>query len=425
MRAARRWPLRWSFRIGSWTGLRTAPTCSSRRGSRRAWDSASGRLPLRQSSSKRRCSSRASWSTFTRAPLATALDPRASGASSRSSSSLTRRCSWAALPRARPPWPCPRSSGGRSFRGWPGSTATVEQPSTLDLSVRRHDRDVAVLTLRRSVLDHQAAILHDEDAGARQRLRRAVVADPALQPHGARMLGEQIGKVLPHVRRAAEDIDDVDLAGNVGDLAVHLLSEDFLDLGEVNRDRDDGEAHPLERRRHVERRLTGLGLGLDAEHGHAAGRAQQLGDAILLILDQVPAPLVHGGMVIQTACRMSSAPRAAPRCPAKGGCRKRPCACCRTTSIPRWPRSPRSWSSTAAAARRRGTGPRSSASAPRCARWATRRRSSCRAESRWECCARIRTRLACSSPTRTWCPSGPPGRSSASWSAPASRCTGR
>jgi len=127
-------------------------------------------------------------------------------------------------------------------------------------------------------------------------------------------------------------------AGHFAQLAVHLLAQDFLHGWEVDRHRDDRKAHLLQRRRDVEGRLAALGLRLDAEHRHPARAPKQLGDATLVVLDQVPAPLVHAVMVIPAVrrceCPLPSAQREGRPCPARAGCRKPRFACCRTTWIP-------------------------------------------------------------------------------------------
>jgi hypothetical protein len=95
------------------------------------------------------------------------------------------------------------------------------------------------------------------------------------------------------VGRAAEDVHDVDGARHVGELPVDLPPEDLLRLGVVHRHRHHLHARVHEVPRHVERGLVGLRLGLDAEHRHAPRRAQELGDAAVVV-EQVVAPVGHG-----------------------------------------------------------------------------------------------------------------------------------
>src|SRR2546425_1150653 len=62
-----------------------------------------------------------------------------------------------------------------------------------------------------SVLGHHAAVLHDADAGARERLRRVVVADAELEPHdrGLPRQPHDLRRVRLQELRAAEHLDDV------------------------------------------------------------------------------------------------------------------------------------------------------------------------------------------------------------------------
>ena len=69
-------------------------------------------------------------------------------------------------------------------------------------------------------LDHQAAILDDVDARAREAFGRVVVRDAGLHPNDFRMLGENIVHVLRDAVAAPKDVDDVDIAGNVSDSPI-------------------------------------------------------------------------------------------------------------------------------------------------------------------------------------------------------------
>ena len=67
---------------------------------------------------------------------------------------------------------------------------------------------------RRRVLDLEAAVGDDLDASPGERLLKRRVRDARLQPHrlDARRRRQQIVEVLRQVLRAAEDVDDVELA---------------------------------------------------------------------------------------------------------------------------------------------------------------------------------------------------------------------
>ena len=65
-------------------------------------------------------------------------------------------------------------------------------------------------------LHQQAAVLDDVDAGAREPLRRRVVADAELEPDRRRLLGDDVVDVRVDVPRAAEDVDHVHVARHVG-----------------------------------------------------------------------------------------------------------------------------------------------------------------------------------------------------------------
>ena len=136
-------------------------------------------------------------------------------------------------------------------------------------------------------VDHETALLDDEDAGFGEALGALVVADARLQPDGARALGEDVVDVRGHVAGAAEDVDDVDVAGHVGDATVDARAEDLGGVGIVDGHGDDLDAACVQRGRHVVRGLAGLLGGLDAEHRHAPRRATELGYAGFVVADDV------------------------------------------------------------------------------------------------------------------------------------------
>src|ERR1051325_2943706 len=104
------------------------------------------------------------------------------------------------------------------------------------------------------MLDHQAAVLHDFDARARQFLGGGVVADARLKPYGFRLFGEDILDVRVDVVAAAENIDENEAAGNIDEPAVDGTAEDFFNVGEINRHGNHVETGRGEILRHVESR---------------------------------------------------------------------------------------------------------------------------------------------------------------------------
>jgi len=92
---------------------------------------------------------------------------------------------------------------------------------------------------------------------------------------------------------AAEHVDDVDLAGHVGEAPVHLLPEDLGGVRVVDGHGNDLEPHLQKRLRHIVRRLPSRGVRLDAEHGNAPRRSEQPEQLLFVVLDQVPAPVFH------------------------------------------------------------------------------------------------------------------------------------
>jgi hypothetical protein len=126
------------------------------------------------------------------------------------------------------------------------------------------------------VIDHQAAVLDDLDARFGELLRDLVVLDAELEPDRFRFLRKDFVEMLRNVFRAPEDVDHVDITGDVGELPVYGLAEDLFDIGEIHRHRDDVEAGGLEIFRDVKRGLTALRFGLDAQNGNRAGLREKL-----------------------------------------------------------------------------------------------------------------------------------------------------
>src|SRR5216684_1216550 len=81
-----------------------------------------------------------------------------------------------------------------------------------------------------AVLGHHAAVLHDANARARQRLRRAVVADAQLEPddRGLPRQPDDLGRVTRQELRATEDLDDVRGLAQIGERGGDRLAEDAL-----------------------------------------------------------------------------------------------------------------------------------------------------------------------------------------------------
>ncbi len=87
------------------------------------------------------------------------------------------------------------------------------------------------------------------------------------------------------VARAAEDVDEINVAGYVGDLPIHVLPENLRDVRVVDRHRHNFVARLLRVLGNVEGRLSRLGR-LDAEHGDATGLRQDTPNA-RGVLDQM------------------------------------------------------------------------------------------------------------------------------------------
>jgi hypothetical protein len=76
-----------------------------------------------------------------------------------------------------------------------------------------------------------------------------------LKPHRPWALGEDVVDVRRDVARAAKDVDEIDVARNVGETAVHPLAEDLGHVGVVHGDRHDLVARPVRVLGNVERGL--------------------------------------------------------------------------------------------------------------------------------------------------------------------------
>src|SRR6267378_3846321 len=123
---------------------------------------------------------------------------------------------------------------------WPPIPHRSGRPGEAEaaLYLRTSDRANAHFSLRRTltsggaeqaaVLGHHAAVLHDTNACARQRLRRAVVAHAQLEPddRGLPRQPDDLGRVTRQELRATEDLDDVRGLAQIGERGGDRLAED-------------------------------------------------------------------------------------------------------------------------------------------------------------------------------------------------------
>src|SRR5512141_2692549 len=116
-----------------------------------------------------------------------------------------------------------------------GSLARRATPSGSMSSVTRTRNGMGWSAAVIAELDEETAVLHDVDPRRRQAGGEGVVANAELQPDGARTLGEDVVEVRGQILRTAEHVHHVDVTGNRGEAAVHLLSENLRDLGIVYR----------------------------------------------------------------------------------------------------------------------------------------------------------------------------------------------
>jgi hypothetical protein len=128
------------------------------------------------------------------------------------------------------------------------------------------------------MLHEETPILHDVDALGRQPVGDGIVAYTELQPHGVRVLGQDVIQMPRHVIGAPEHVDQIDVARDVRQAAVDRLAEDGRDLGVVDGHGDDVESRTGEIRGHGERGLVPLRLGLDPEHGDTLRAGQKVVD---------------------------------------------------------------------------------------------------------------------------------------------------
>src|SRR2546421_2921059 len=144
-----------------------------------------------------------------------------------------------------------------------------------------------------AVLGHHAAVLHDANACARQRLRRAVVANAQLEPddRGLPRQPDDLGRVTRQELRATEDLDDVRGLTQVGERGGDRLVEDAL-AGPRRVHGQHAVPARLEIRGHVVRGLCGLALG--TEHRDRPCLVQDPREAGVVV-HEVHAPVHTGG----------------------------------------------------------------------------------------------------------------------------------
>src|SRR6266404_2688183 len=144
-----------------------------------------------------------------------------------------------------------------------------------------------------AVLGHHAAVLHDTNACARQRLRRAVVADAQLEPddRGLPRQPDDLGRVTRQELRATEDLDDVRGLAQIGEGGGDRLAEDAL-AGPRRVHGQHAVPARLEIRGHVVCGPRGLALG--AEHRDGPCLVQDPREAGVVV-HEVHSPVHTGG----------------------------------------------------------------------------------------------------------------------------------
>ena len=131
------------------------------------------------------------------------------------------------------------------------------------------------------MVHHEAAVLHDVDAGAGEGAGEVVVADAALQPHGGRSQREERVEVRGEVLGAAKDVHEVDGSRDLSERTVHGRAEDLVHLGLVQRHRRDRDPYGREGGGHIVRGAVGEAFGPYAQHRHAAQPAHQGAEVIV------------------------------------------------------------------------------------------------------------------------------------------------
>ena len=141
-----------------------------------------------------------------------------------------------------------------------------------------------------SVINHQTTVLNDFDSGLSECFRDRVMTDSQLHPDRLWFFPEDVVNVRWNVLRTTKDIYHVDLARHINQFSVNFFTENFGDVGVVNRDRNDFESGAMHVVGNVESRLISLGLGLDAEHGDRFRLREQLAN-LLSASEDIVAPV--------------------------------------------------------------------------------------------------------------------------------------
>ena len=128
------------------------------------------------------------------------------------------------------------------------------------------------------MVHHDAPVHHHLDPGLLQPLRERLTPDPELEPHRARLLRHDVFEVRVEIVPTPEHVHDVDGPRHVDQLPVDGSTEDLRRLRVVHWHRHHVVAGRHQVLRHVEGRLAGLRLRLDAENGDALGAAEEGGD---------------------------------------------------------------------------------------------------------------------------------------------------
>src|SRR5690606_9623847 len=153
------------------------------------------------------------------------------------------------------------------------------------------------------VLYHHAPVLHHLDSLARQRLGHSPVANPRLHPHRGWSRSEYVIQVRREIRRTAENADDVQLPGNIGELPVYLFAEYLRYVRVIHGNGYDFVAGQLHVAWHMVGRLIGFG-NLDSQHGNPAALAQEALDVgISLQKSRVPSGMDFGSGHAEAMCQ--------------------------------------------------------------------------------------------------------------------------
>lgn len=116
------------------------------------------------------------------------------------------------------------------------------------------------------VLDHDAKVLHHLYSFFRKGFRDRIVPNAQLKPNRFRPFRKDIFRVLRDVVRPPENVNKVNLAGNIDEAAINGLPQDFLNLRVIDRNRNYFIIRPSHIFRNIKGWLAEMGFRLDAEH---------------------------------------------------------------------------------------------------------------------------------------------------------------